>query len=190
MGEWIQIEKDRLGRAKRHVRKPKRTTRGPRRPEPANPSGDRAIEVDDVPEFRASRFLILGDPRRLVQRINAHLVVARFARGHLGLVGHYRLAHVEAGPFATLGEARAAWVRMRAELDAFRTGRLAARAGTGPEPVANGAGWTAQRAYAGHCPGCRDRVRRRGDALPPLRRRVVPRGTPDPAPVAPGRGAG
>lgn len=178
MGEWTQIEKDRLGRAKRHVRQPRRSVRGPRRPAPANPSEDPRIEVDAVPEFRDSEFLILGDPRRLVQRLNAHLVVARFARGHLGIVGHYRLAHVEAGPFATLGEARAAWVRMRRELDAFRTGRLAARAGTGPEPIGNGPGWTAQRAYAGHCSGCRDRVRRRGDspagATSPVTVRRVP----------------
>lgn len=121
-------------------------------------SGDPRIEVDDVPEFRGGQFLILGDPRRLVQRLNDHLVVGRFARGHLGIVGHYRLAHVEAGPFATLGEARAAWIRMRAELDAFRTARLAAQAGSGPEPFGNGPGWTAQRAYAAHCSVCRRRV--------------------------------
>ncbi len=127
-------------------------------------SGDRRIETDDVPEFRDGGFRVLGDPRRMVQRLNPYLVVARFARGHLGVVGHYRLAHVEAGPFATLGEARAAWVRMRAELEAFRSARLAARAGRGPEPLGNGVGWTTQAAYAGHCSGCRRRVERRASA--------------------------
>ena len=89
--------------------------------------------------------------------------MARFARGHLGIVGHYRQAHVEAGPFAALGEARAAWIRIRAELERFRAARVASRRdGTAwPPPGAGGAGWVAQAGYTARCRGCASRADRR-----------------------------
>lgn len=153
MGEWIQIEKDRLGRAKRHVRQPKRTERGPRKPDP----------LADAPELRDGRLIVLGDARALVQRLNPHVVVGRFARGWLGVVGHYRQAHVEAGPFRTLGEARAAWVRIRRELAAFRQSRIdSRRTGTAwPPPGSVGSGWAAQAQHVEVCSGCARRVGQR-----------------------------
>lgn len=125
-------------------------------------SGDPRIEVDDEPELRAGRFVHLGDPRRLVQRLNEHVVVARFARGHLGIVGHYRQAHIEAGPFGALGEARAAWIVIRRELEAFRKARLQATSDAGPAPSGRGTGWIAQARYVGPCGECRSRSERRG----------------------------
>lgn len=123
----------------------------------------RRAGVDETKEFGEGRFAVLGEPVAFVQRLNPHVVVGRFARGHFGIVGHYRQAHVEAGPFAALGEARAAWLGMRRELEAFRQARIASRRdGTAwPPPGAGGTGWTSQAGYTARCGGCARRAAQR-----------------------------
>lgn len=121
---------------------------------------------DHAREFDDGSWSYLGVPRALVQRLNDHVVIVRFAGRHLGIIGHYRQAHIEAGPFGQLGEARAAWGRMRRELEAFRVSRVQSRrAGTAWPPVGFvGTGWLPQAAHVARCGGCRRRAERRAAA--------------------------
>lgn len=108
----------------------------------------------------AGEWRVVGDLRDVDAWLNAHVAIVRRARGGYAVAGHYRQAHVEAGPFARTVEARQAWNRMRPELEAFRVARHAARREGRPWPPAGagGTGWAAQAGWAGRCPECARRV--------------------------------
>lgn len=147
-------------------------------------------------------WLIVGELRDVDAWLNDHVAIVRRARGGFAVVGHYRQAHVEIGPFMRTVDARRAWNVARPELETFRQARIASRRdGTAwPLPGAGGTGWTSQAGYTARCGGCARRAARRtersgigadggAEAAPgPLPARPVPVRRRDPVAAAPPAG--
>jgi hypothetical protein len=126
---------------------------------------------------------VVGDLGEIVRALggDGHVFVVKRKRGGFALVGHWQVAHVEAGPFASELVARKAWPRIRAEIEVYRKARTAAIKAGQPVPFAAvaGTGWAAQPTLAPRCSGCRRRVERRERA----------NGAPDPVPASRPRAA-
>lgn len=120
---------------------------------------------------------VVGDLGDVVRALaDGHVLIAKRKRGGFALVGHWQVAHIEAGPFASEAAARAAWKRIKVEVAEYRRARTEAIHRGRPVPFAAfaGTGWGAQPTLAPRCSGCRRRVDRR-------ERR---NGAPDPVPAA------
>lgn len=134
----------------------------------------------------------VGDLRETVEWINGHVALVKRSRGGFAVVGHYRLAHVEIGPFIDARKAFVAWRSAREELEQLRHERnRTRREGSRLDERARvGTGWASQVRHAASCSECARRVEDReakargwgldldeedssAPSAPPLRRRAA-----------------